>query len=216
MNKPERIIVHHSLTADNLMLDNFTAIKNYHIKTNGWSDIGYHRVLESDKGKLVVKQGRAFAKDGAHCKEQSMNTKSIGFCIVGNFDIAPPTEEVYRAAAKEIKDLRAKFGDLPIDPHGKYATYKSCPGTKFDMAYLEKLSREKEPNTVKPNVVTPTIPTEVNDVSQNHWAYAAIEVVKKTGIMSGSPNGDFSPEAPVTRAQLAQTIFNLLKFLNKI
>jgi uncharacterized protein YgiM (DUF1202 family) len=127
MNKPNKAILHHSSTKDNVVLSSFDAIKNYHIHTKGWNDIGYHFVLEYVKGKIVVRPGRALTTVGAHT--QGQNETSVGICIVGDFDKDTPTEEMYKEVAKLCKSLGMKV----IEPHNKYATYKSCPGKNFNM-----------------------------------------------------------------------------------
>ncbi|HEU4963602.1 MAG TPA: cadherin-like beta sandwich domain-containing protein [Bacilli bacterium] len=48
-----------------------------------------------------------------------------------------------------------------------------------------------------------------HDLAQSHWAYDAIANVYAQGIMIGDPNGNFRPEAVVTRAEMAQVIANL-------
>ncbi|WP_158299396.1 S-layer homology domain-containing protein [Paenibacillus antri] len=42
------------------------------------------------------------------------------------------------------------------------------------------------------------------DVSADHWAAQAIEVVKAAGLMIGGPDGNFRPDEMVTRAEMAQ------------
>ncbi|WP_096199529.1 N-acetylmuramoyl-L-alanine amidase [Bacillus sp. FJAT-45350] len=49
------------------------------------------------------------------------------------------------------------------------------------------------------------------DVPKGHWAEKAIEHVKKEGIMQGKTDGTFAPNEPMTRAQMAQVIFNMNK-----
>ena len=78
INAPEKIIIHHSLTEDNVMLSSFDAIRRYHMQTNGWSDIGYHWLLEKVNNKWIWRPGRPEKVSGAHTKEQGMNYKSIG------------------------------------------------------------------------------------------------------------------------------------------
>ena len=46
----------------------------------------------------------------------------------------------------------------------------------------------------------------------NHWAKDNIERVKDLGIMHGFEDGDFKPDEPVTRAQLATAI---TRFIDK-
>ena len=128
-NNPQRIILHHSLTKDGKIGESFSAIKRYHTKTLGWSDIGYHLVLEYVNGKLKWFEGRALVTRGAHCREQQMNFKSIGICVVGNFDIDYLTDDHIQMILAKKKELEIRLGrELPIEFHRDYATYKSCPG----------------------------------------------------------------------------------------
>ena len=50
-----------------------------------------------------------------------------------------------------------------------------------------------------------------SDVPKSHWAFDAIEMVAKAGIMIGSPNSAFQPDRPVTRAQVAVIAARLLE-----
>lgn len=136
MNKPERIIVHHSLTEDGLVVD-WEAIRKYHKEVKGWSDIGYHYGIERVGDKWVIQKGRAENVNGAHCKEQEMNFKSIGICVVGNYDIDNVPQEAFNLLVELIKDINKRYGKkFPIEPHSKYATYKTCPGKKFPLQKL--------------------------------------------------------------------------------
>ena len=152
-NKPNKIIIHHSLTKDNKILKDFNAIKNYHVNTLGWKDIGYHFIIEYIKGKLVVLEGRKMWQEGAHTKGQ--NLQSIGYCIVGNFDKEMPGQSVYDFIAKHIVDVVFKYynNKMTIHGHREYKN-KTCPGLNFDIdrvvrsikAYEAKLN---EPDKIK-------------------------------------------------------------------
>lgn len=154
VNKPEYIIIHHSLTDDNMLLSDFEAIRRYHMQVNGWRDIGYHWVLEKVNNKWVWRAGRKETEDGAHCKEQGMNFKSVGICVVGNFDKDTPTDEIYELVAAKCKDIMSRWPAIKaenIRPHREYATYKSCPGTKFNMAVL--INKVKEVGSVAGEII---------------------------------------------------------------
>jgi S1-C subfamily serine protease len=45
-----------------------------------------------------------------------------------------------------------------------------------------------------------------SDVDPNHWAFEAIERIKKRRVMAGYPDGTFRPEKPVSRAELASAL----------
>lgn len=56
--------------------------------------------------------------------------------------------------------------------------------------------------------------TMANDYSE-HWAAKAIQKMVDTKIMVGDGKGTFRPNDGITRAEVAQTIYNLLKYLDK-
>ena len=77
MRDISEIIVHCSATPKGRNVDT-AEIKRWHTEDNGWSDIGYHFVVELD-GDIGV--GRPQERSGAHCKGK--NATSIGVCYVG-------------------------------------------------------------------------------------------------------------------------------------
>lgn len=136
------IVIHHSLTSDGDTVS-WDAIKKYHMEENGWRDIGYHFGVERVGSGYSVLLGRMPDEDGAHCKEAKMNSRGIGVCLVGNFDIAAPPAGQWEKALKLCywlvraysipyqhvighREGQAMGGLLP-------GARKSCPGTKFDM-----------------------------------------------------------------------------------
>jgi hypothetical protein len=164
MNKPQYIIVHHTAVSRTKNANQFDATKRYHID-KGWGDIGYNWLIEPSG---ETKQGRGENMDGAHCKEEGMNFNSIGICLTGNFDEELPTQEQRNALYWLINDRRTKYNipDTNINPHRRYATYKSCWGKLLPddvMGYLKSHIKQKE-QTV------------------SEWAVNAIEKAKKKGI----------------------------------
>ena len=77
MRDISEIIVHCSATPKGRDVDT-AEIRRWHTEDNGWSDIGYHFVIELD-GDIGV--GRPQEKSGAHCRGK--NSTSIGVCYVG-------------------------------------------------------------------------------------------------------------------------------------
>lgn len=57
-------------------------IRRWHVKERGWQDIGYHRVIEGDGS---VHQGRPDDVAGAHA--EGFNSRSLGVCVTGRFDV---------------------------------------------------------------------------------------------------------------------------------
>ena len=156
------IIIHHSLSKDGIMR-NFDALKKYHMsyRIDGvivtkedfeskrknkiglvfeepWSDIGYHFVEENINGELVIIPGRPLSKVGSHCT--SMNSKSIGICLCGNYDQDMPANNQYLMLAGLCILLMKKYkiSINNIKMHNEYAV-KSCPGKYFDKVRLIEL-----------------------------------------------------------------------------
>lgn len=86
MRKLDLIVIHCSATkpSQNIGVDE---IRDWHIKGNGWSDIGYHNVIRREG---VIEEGRPISVPGAHAK--GYNDHSIGICLVGGLNDAGKPE----------------------------------------------------------------------------------------------------------------------------
>lgn len=126
--KPRGVIIHHSLTKDGKTVD-WDGIKRYHMQEKGWSDCGYHCGVERINGVLTTLTGRPLDMIGAHCLGHN---DTIGICIVGNYDLTPPDDEMLRYAANVAAGYLRMFS-LPIETLHRHHDYaeKSCPGELF-------------------------------------------------------------------------------------
>lgn len=131
--KPNKIIIHHSAT-DDTPAQNFEGIRNHHINVNGWADIGYHYVIENVNGKYVTIVGRAENVAGVHCPGQ--NNQSLGICLVGDFRKGSPPKGQLEEAARLIKDIYARHGELPLHGHDEFVDTE-CPC--FDLKLITDL-----------------------------------------------------------------------------
>lgn len=150
------IVIHNSLTKDQLVVD-WKAISRYHRVERHWTYIGYHWGVEWVKDHYEFCVGRPLNYPGAHTKEQNMNYKAIGICLIGNFDIAPPDHAQYWYLASICRDFMRDF-NIPIEnihPHNQYAPYKTCPGKLFSMDELKRIitgGKKDETKTVTAGV----------------------------------------------------------------
>ena len=135
--KPDTIILHHSFTKDGVTV-NWQAIRRYHMETLGWKEVGYHLGVELVGERYEVLMGRMLNEQGAHCKQEGMNGRSLGICIIGNFDEAPPPEDQWFLTVCLVRALCDTCGISKnrIFGHSKFAPYKSCPGAYFDVSRL--------------------------------------------------------------------------------
>lgn len=140
MRKINYIIIHHSLTKDGVKKD-IDAIRRYHMKTKGWSDIGYHYIIEKDGGEVTNYGGRFESVIGSHVK--GMNRNTLGICVVGNFDKEYVSEDVWEVTRILVEDLCVEYDLEPSHVLGHWEAQqlqgiprskrKSCPGKNFDM-----------------------------------------------------------------------------------
>ncbi len=137
---PDRIIIHHSATADSGTLS-WGAIRRYHLK-NGWSDVGYHAGAELVGDQVECLFGRPDNLTGAHCRGQ--NSTTLGFCFVGDFDRASPSDHLLEVAARRVIVpwlLTYKLIPGDIRAHSEFST-KTCPGLMFDVERLRRIAAE--------------------------------------------------------------------------
>ena len=139
MRPLSEIIVHCSATRPNWMDGKSAAarvreIKLWHTRDNGWSDIGYHFLIDRD-GTVVA--GRPLDRVGAHT--QGRNTGTIGVCLIGGHGSAATdrfdqhfTVSQDRALRALITDLQRKYGKLALSGHNQWAA-KACPGFTVSM-----------------------------------------------------------------------------------
>lgn len=107
------------------------AVRNYHVKHNGWKDIGYHYLIYLDGS---IHQGRPIDQSGAHTKNH--NSTTIGVCYVGGLDSNKKpkdtrTPEQVEALHKLVEALKVCFPTIKkVSGHYMYDN-KACPN--FDV-----------------------------------------------------------------------------------
>ena len=111
---PSHMIIHHSAgsNSSNGWAAVVLSIWNFHVNTNGWCDIGYNWLIDPNG---IIYEGRGGGNNvkGAHfC---GANSGTVGICVLGNFENAPPTPE---ALASLRSLLTWKSCDAALDPLG--------------------------------------------------------------------------------------------------
>lgn len=103
-------------------------IRRWH-KAQGWSDIGYHFVVDLDG---VIEVGRAIGTAGAHVAGH--NSTTIGICYVGGVAADGKTPADTRTPAQKaallelLKTLKARFPRAGIRGHRDFpGVAKACP-----------------------------------------------------------------------------------------
>lgn len=129
MRAIDKIIIHCSATPPDMDIG-AKEIRNWHVKGNGWSDIGYHWVIRRN-GELEA--GRDLSKAGAHT--QGHNKNSIGVCLVGGVTKGNKPENNFKVRQFQtlrlyLKVCRALYKNATIHGHNEFAN-KACPS--FDI-----------------------------------------------------------------------------------
>ncbi|MEM1360399.1 MAG: N-acetylmuramoyl-L-alanine amidase [Pseudomonadota bacterium] len=124
MRHIDKIIWHCAATKEGQDVKTGT-IRQWHFD-RGWSDIGYHFVIELDGSRHA---GRPLSRIGAHVK--GLNKPSIGICYVGGVDKNGNPKDTRTAAQKKelyalTEELLARFPGTTVHGHNQFAA-KACP-----------------------------------------------------------------------------------------
>jgi len=143
------LIIHHTATGPR---ETVATLRANHVEKRGFSDIGYHYVIERDwLGRGHLKRGRPDTRDGGHAGRvcdtfdgRDWNAFALGLAVVGNFEPGYGKPErmspwLYRAVLAAAAHLCKKYGIPP--EHVKYhreIKATACPGAWFPMARLRQ------------------------------------------------------------------------------
>lgn len=125
MRTIDKIIWHCAATREGQDIG-IETIREWHVDGRGWSDIGYHFVIELDG---TVKAGRPLIAPGAHVR--GLNAHSVGICYVGGCDAdGAPKDTRTDAQRAALHDLTARlvhrFPGATVHGHNEFAA-KACP-----------------------------------------------------------------------------------------
>jgi hypothetical protein len=117
----EYLVVHCADTQPNLDVG-AKEIRRWHVKENGWADIGYHFVIRrcpNDQGEYL-ETGRPLDVIGAHVA--GYNACSIGICLVGGQSVSGRpennfTDEQFEVLGQLLVRLQQMFPDAYIQGH---------------------------------------------------------------------------------------------------
>jgi len=125
----DTVVVHHA-GVDGATVE---AIRRYHKEVNGWPDIGYHYVVDTDGH---VTKTNPLTAVSYHAR--GVNIRSVGICLLGNLEKHPPTEAQVRALGQLLDELERGLGRrLRIVGHGEVGQ-TTCPG-RYGTAALKSL-----------------------------------------------------------------------------
>src|SRR3989338_5122253 len=152
------IIIHHSATEEG----NALAFHKAHMR-KGWDQgVGYHFIIDNGRsgkrdGQIEISPRWLKQQDGAHYKAGDMNYKTIGICLVGNFNHDKNSTKQMPSFVHLVNTLKNyyKIPDKNIQRHGKVnGALTECPGIRFPwQGFKEKLQHAPQ------EVQTPAAPS---------------------------------------------------------
>lgn len=122
MREITRVIVHHAGA-----ITTTEAMRRHHVEERGWSDIGYHYVVE-ERGR--VRLGRPVHRQGAHAVGHNEGT--IGVCVAVDAR-RQVRRRAMRALVRLVADLVHQYSLTASDVlgHGELAATE-CPGLDME------------------------------------------------------------------------------------
>jgi hypothetical protein len=136
------IVFHHSATG----AGGAQRFEAYHRAQKGWQSLGYDFVIgngtATPDGAIETGPRWRRQESGAHANSTEYNEHGIGICLVGNFDLQPPTPAQLAAARSLARELARRchipperlFGHGQIREGGGTA----CPGKLFPLEDLRR------------------------------------------------------------------------------
>jgi hypothetical protein len=127
-------------------------IRHQHINSNGWSDIGYHRLIDRNGDSFA---GRDEQYVGAHA--EGANSDSIGICMMYGTDDSSVTKESVDALVTYLISKHKQYNIIPSSKSiiGHCDTIATqCPGIVYPLipSIIERVKQGMENNvTVKLN-----------------------------------------------------------------
>lgn len=131
------IVIHHS----GAEVGDAQGIDRDHLNRPGWEGLGYHFVIGNGRpmqlGHIEWSFRWNLQRHGAHVGVGDYNQHSIGICLIGNFDQAPPDPIQYARAVDLAATLIRHIPGLSpeqIIGHGEaHGANTACPGSYLNM-----------------------------------------------------------------------------------
>ncbi len=132
----DTIVIHCSATPETMDIG-VDKIREWHVKDNGWDDVGYHHIITRDG---TIEPARPEEMQGAHAPK--VNHRSIAICMIGGSDANGGwsnnfTNEQWVTLKALLLNLTKKYEIKKIIGHYQVDDKKECPSFKVP-EYLEE------------------------------------------------------------------------------
>lgn len=141
------IVIHHSATESGTL----AGMDRYHREERHMENgLAYHFVIGNGHGMMdgEVSIGNRWSEqlDGGHLASEALNAKSIGICLVGNFDQEQPTQKQMASLQGLVNYLikRCRLSTNAVKTHQQInPIYTKCPGRQFPAKTFFQELRQK-------------------------------------------------------------------------
>ncbi|WP_136604258.1 DUF2252 family protein [Paenibacillus dokdonensis] len=185
-------------------------------KPQTFTDISKHWAkgeIELLAGKRIV-QGTAaqtFSPDKTLTRAEFTALLSKAFALKENLTSASFIDVPGAAWYAGSVDAAHKAGIITGFPEGDFKPGEAVTREQMAVMIVKAAELAGKPLDASHNSGTAQLFTDSNRISG--YAQAAVEACRESGIIKGNPDGSFTPDAPVTRAQAAVMVKQLLQFI---
>ncbi len=140
--KWKRIIIHHSGTP----VDDAVNMHKVHLARGMKNGLAYHFVISNGSrkardGEIYIGNRWRGQLDGGHVKKHSSNQTSIGICLIGNFELRPPSSKQLSALEGLCEYLmkQCNLNSSNVTTHTLFhPKHTVCPGKHFSLSGLQR------------------------------------------------------------------------------
>ena len=132
----DTIVIHCSATPPTMDIG-VEKIREWHVKDNGWDDVGYHHIITRDG---TIEPARPEEMQGSH--NPQTNNRSVAVCLIGGSDanggwLNNFKDEQFVTLKALLLNLIKKYEIKKIIGHYQVDSRKECPSFNVP-EYLEK------------------------------------------------------------------------------
>lgn len=125
------ILVHHTGAGSSLQdaqaeMRTVESIASYHVMTKRWPGIAYHYVITRDGTTYKTNNVTTLSYHGG----EGQNKKSLGVCLLGNFQMQHPTPVQIKALEDLLAEILRNLPGRKVVPH-RAVRATVCPGEKL-------------------------------------------------------------------------------------
>ena len=137
-SKWKRIVIHHSATP----VDDAMNMHRVHKARGMKNGLAYHFVIsngsrKASDGEIFIGTRWKGQLQGGHMKQASLNQTSIGICLIGNFELKPPTSKQLQSLEGLCKHLMKAcwISHRDVTTHKiLHRNHTKCPGKYFSLS----------------------------------------------------------------------------------